>query len=110
MTQDRVLVAIEKVGNEVAGIRQWCELAGETLRVIDARLQIVEKACTADHPPSPLIEPLRQLIAAVQEQTATLRDIADGIDAQPALVREAVHEELNSLDRREDYELGRKAC
>lgn len=89
MTEARILsmllgigTAVNEIRDGVALNRQALALMTETMRVLSARMEAVEKACTAEHPPSPLLEPLQALAAAASETNGILRDLGDAIDAQ----------------------------
>jgi hypothetical protein len=58
----------------------------------------IHKACTADRPASPLLEPIKQLVASVQETKEVLGDLVYAFEAQPEGVRQVVREELDRKD------------
>jgi chromosome segregation ATPase len=77
-----------------AGINTACDTQNQALQLviqtqetIDNRLQIIEKACTAEHGPSPLLEPIQQLAA----EAAKTNEKLDGLDS-------SIHENTEKLD------------
>ena len=94
VTLERLFDEVRHVATVVAEVRQGLLLMNETVLVLSMRMENVERACTAEHPPSPLVEPLQELAAAVAETTMVLRDIRDSIDDQPSTIQAMIEAAL----------------
>jgi len=94
VTLERLFDEVRHVATVVAEVRQGLTLMNETVLVLSMRMENVERACTAEHPPSPLVEPLQELAAAVAETTMVLRDIRDSIDDQPSTIQAMIEAAL----------------
>jgi len=84
----------EKIDILVLAVNSLTDAVGRQTALIGD----IHKACTADRPASPLLEPIKQLVASVQETKEILGDLVYAFEAQPEGVRMVVREEL---DRKE---------
>lgn len=75
------------------------ELGANVVKLIPLVLDIHE-ACTAEHPPSALVEPVNQLALAIGEQTtrltAALENLTDAVREQPDVLREVIRQEMTT--------------
>jgi hypothetical protein len=98
MGLDEIIEKLEGNARSILAFGKSLDLLTEAMTAQTALLESIHRACTADIPESPYAEPIRELMAVVQEQTGTLRDIRDAIDAQPEVLSIAVREELDAKE------------
>ena len=91
----RLEAAAGRIEIAVTAQSQGLVLLSDGIRNLTAMTAEIHRACTADRPASPLLEPIKQLVASVQETKEILGDLVYAFEAQPEGVRLVVREELD---------------
>jgi hypothetical protein len=94
LLMNEVLKAVGELGNRVDRLSRGLALLTEGVGHQTKLLAEIHEACTADRPPSPLVEPLRQLAATCLDTASAVSDLVAAVAAQPDAVRAVIREEL----------------